>query len=82
LAAQRRFFREDWVEAILEASKTIPSGRFILPVVIDDTSLEEPALPEELGEHDWNQLPGGRTTPTFVETVVQLQRSYRSESFA
>lgn len=82
LSATRRIFRRDWVEAILEASKTLPSGRFVLPVVIDDTPAQASALPEEFSENQWEGLPAGETTPEFVEKVVQLQRSYRSESYA
>lgn len=82
LEAQRRFFRREWVDAILEARSAVPSGRFVLPVVIDDTPREAPALPGELGDTEWETLPGGATNPRFVDTVVRLQRNYRSASFA
>ncbi len=82
LAAERRFFRAEWIEAILEARKAIPSGRFILPVVVDDTSPAESAIPEEFGKLDWEKWTNGKPNSELVETVVQLQRSYRSASIA
>ena len=82
LGAERRFFRREWVEAILEARRTVPSGRYVLPVAIDDTSLDEPAVPEAFGELPWERLHGGKPSPELVKTIVELQRSYRSARFA
>jgi hypothetical protein len=82
LSAERRFFRAEWVEAILDAGKSVPSGRFILPVVIDETSVKERAMPGEFGELSWEKLPGGRPSSELVRTIVELQRSYRSRRFA
>ncbi len=82
LTVQRRFSRQEWIDALLEARKAVPSEHFILPVVIDDTSPEEPAIPEEFGEIAWEELPGGNPSSDFVKMVVQHQRSYRSASFA
>jgi hypothetical protein len=82
LSAQRRFFRAEWVEAILDAGRTAPSGRFILPVVIDETSAKERAMPGEFGELSWEKLPGGRPSSELVKRIVELQRSYRSRRFA
>jgi hypothetical protein len=82
MAAERRFFRAEWVDAILAARKAIPSGRFILPVVVDDTSPAERAIPEAFGKLDWERWTSGKPNSGLVEKVVQLQRSYRSASFA
>ncbi|MGH9334557.1 MAG: toll/interleukin-1 receptor domain-containing protein, partial [Vicinamibacteria bacterium] len=73
LTAQRRFFRGEWVGAIREAGKAVPAGRFVLPVVIDDTSKEPSAIPEEFGELPWERIPGGKPSSEFVKRVVQLQ---------
>lgn len=80
--AQRRFFQREWVEAILEAGKTVPSGRFILPVVVDAAAPSERALPEEFGKLDYERWTSNQPNSKLVETVVQLQRDYRSASFA
>lgn len=79
---QRRFFKREWVDTILEASRAVASGPFVMPVVIDDTSPRAAAIPEAFGAAEWRKLPGGKPTAEFVETVVQLQRRYRSASFA
>jgi hypothetical protein len=84
LKARRRFLRGEWVEAILEAGRTAPSGRFVLPVVIDDTSpamLGSSAIPGEFGELQWEKLPGGKPSSEFVKTLVELQRSYRRAKY-
>jgi hypothetical protein len=75
--ADRRFLREEWVEAILEAGRSAPSGRFVLPVAIDDTTRESPAIPREFGDLTWEKLPGGKPSSELVKTLIELQRSYR-----
>lgn len=82
VTARRRFFETEWVDTILEARRSVTSGRFILPVAIDDTSPRAAAMPKAFGELEWERLPDGKPSSEFVETVVQLQRSYRSASFA
>ena len=81
LKAKRRFLRGEWLEAILEAGRASPTGRFILPVVIDDTSPGGPAIPGEFGELQWEKLPGGKPSSEFVKTLVELQRSYRRAKY-
>ncbi len=87
LQARRRFLRGEWVEAILEAGRAAPSGRFVLPVVIDDTSpamlamLGSKAIPGEFGELQWEKLPGGKPSSEFVKKLVELQRSYRRAKY-
>jgi hypothetical protein len=75
--APRRFLQKEWVEAILEAARAAPAGRFVLPVVVDDASSKDASLPREFGELKWEKLPGGKPSSDFVKTLVELQRSYR-----
>jgi TIR domain len=75
--ADRRFLHREWVEAILEAGRAAPSGRFVLPVAIDDTARESPAIPREFGDLKWERLPGGKPSSELVKTLIELQRSYR-----
>jgi hypothetical protein len=82
VGAKRRFLQRDWTEAILEAVRAAPSGRFIVPVVIDDTPPGEPAMPGEFGELQWEKLPGGQPTSELVKRLVELQRSYRRAKYA
>jgi len=81
LKAKRRFLRGEWLEAILEAGRAAPTGRFILPVVIDDTRPGDPVIPGEFGELQWEKLPGGKPSSEFVKTLVELQRSYRRAKY-
>ena len=82
MTPRRRFFQKEWVDTILEARRNVNSGRFILPVAIDDTSPRAAVMPKVFGELEWERLPSGEPSPEFVETVVQLQRNYRSGSSA
>jgi hypothetical protein len=75
--ADRRFLQGEWVEAILEAGRAAPSGRFVLPVAIDDTARESPAIPREFGDLKWERLPGGKPSSELVKTLIEIQRSYR-----
>lgn len=75
--ADRRFLRGEWLEAILEAGRTAPSGRFVLPVAIDDSIGESPSIPREFGDLRWERLPGGKPSSELVKTLIELQRSYR-----
>jgi hypothetical protein len=77
LGTNRRFLQGEWVEAILEAGRAAPSGRFVVPVAIDDTARESPAIPREFGDLKWERLPGGKPSSELVKTLIQLQRSYR-----
>jgi hypothetical protein len=77
LTEKRRFFRIEWNQAIEEARKVSPTERFIVPVVIDDTSPEEPAIEENFRKLHWVQLPEGLVTPNFVNIIKQLYRKYQ-----
>jgi len=76
LTGRRRFFRIEWTEAEEEARKVAASERFILPVVIDETSPDEARIPEKFTKLHWEKLPGGQPSREFVDTVVQLFRQY------
>ena len=78
--ARRRFFRPDWVEAILEAKELVPSGPFILPVAVDDVGTSIDVLPNDFGASAWESVPRGAPSSEFVDKVVKFQRSYRSAS--
>ena len=77
LTGQRRFFRIEWEQAIEESHKVAPTAHFILPVVIDDTQSDQPALPLKFGGLHWEQAPGGEVSSDFVLKVRQLYREYQ-----
>ena len=52
-----------------------PDEAFLLPVVIDETTIDHPALPQKFQQFQWKSLPGGEPTPDFVGRVKQLYRA-------
>jgi hypothetical protein len=76
LTPDRRFFRVEWNLALDEAQMASFSSdeAFLLPVVIDDTTIDEPALPAKFRAIQWVNLPGGEPTADFVDRVKQLYR--------
>lgn len=77
LTGQRRFFRVEWDQAIEESRKVAPSERFIMPIVIDDTSPEESRLPERFCKLHWQSLPDGQPNAEFLGLVQTLYRRYQ-----
>jgi hypothetical protein len=79
LTSERRFFRVEWNLALEEAQKASFSDdeAFLLPVVIDDTKIDDPAIPTRFRAAQWKSLPGGQPTPDFVSRVQQLYRKYQ-----
>ncbi len=83
LSSQRRFFLPEWIETLEEARTIAPSSRFVFPVVIDGENWPgSEALPPPLEAEDAVFLPDGRADETFIGTVIELQRRFRSTSFA
>lgn len=73
---ETRYFRREWEQAADEAKGK--SMSFIIPVLIDDTSLEAAAPPQKFFIPQWETLPpGGQPNERFVEQVKQLYRRYR-----
>ena len=75
LTGRRRFFRREWNQALDEALGA--SGRFIMPLVLDDTSPEQEAIPETFRKLHWERAPGGRPSPDFIALVKEGFRSYQ-----
>ena len=84
LAPGRRFFRVEWNLAVEEAKMAsfLDEEAFLLPVVIDDTMLDEADVPSKFRAIQWQSLPGGQTTPEFVSRVLQLYRRYQKSRVA
>ena len=77
LTPKRRFFRIEWNHAQSVALQVPPSVQFILPVAVDDTSPDEPFLPDKWNRLHWHRLKDGQVTSEFVETVRKLYRDYQ-----
>lgn len=78
LTSRRRFFRLEWDHASRVAVQAPPNVRFILPLVIDETSPSEAAIPDAFRHLHWTRLPGAAPTPEFVEEVRRLYRAYHA----
>lgn len=77
LIPERRYFRVEWRHAEAVAMQVAPSMKFILPVVIDETTSAEPGLPGSFRDVQWTRLPQGNVTPEFAASMKQLYREYQ-----
>jgi hypothetical protein len=84
LVPERRFFRVEWNLAVEEAKMAsfLDEEAFLLPVVIDNTTVDEANVPTRFRAIQWQSLPDGRTTPEFVSRVQQLYRKYQKSRVA
>ena len=79
LTPGRRFFRVEWNLALEEAQKVSFSSdeAFLLPVLIDDTKVDDQALPAKFRTIQCFPLPGGDPTPQFIDRIQTLYRKYQ-----
>ena len=66
------YFRLEWKLGIDRSYLIAPDQTFLVPVVIDDTRDDDERVPEHFREVQWTRLPGGVTTPAFVEWIRRL----------
>jgi TolB-like protein/Tfp pilus assembly protein PilF len=66
------YFRLEWKLAIDRSHLIASDLPFLLPVVIDDTPDTDDRVPERFREIHWTHLPGGATSPAFIERVKRL----------
>ena len=66
------YFRLEWKLAVDRCHLMDADMAFLLPVVIDDTRDDDERVPERFREVQWTRLPGGETSPAFVERVQRL----------
>ena len=76
-ARHEGYFRLEWTLAAERSKLIAETIPFILPVVIDPVSENEALVPERFLQVQWSRLPGGATTPEFVERMVWLIRDFR-----
>jgi TolB-like protein len=66
------YFRLEWKLAVDRSHLMAADLAFLLPVVIDGTRDDDERVPERFREVQWTRLPGGETSPAFVERVRRL----------
>lgn len=68
-ARDEGYFRREWRLAVERAGDMHERKSFLVPVVVDGTSERGAAVPEKFRELQWTRLPGGETTPAFVDLI-------------
>jgi TolB-like protein/Tfp pilus assembly protein PilF len=71
-ARDEGYFRREWKLAADRTHDMLEKKAFLLPVAIDATPERGAAVPDKFHEVQWTRLPGGETTPEFVERVQRL----------
>ena len=66
------YFRLEWKLAVDRSHLMAAEKPFLLPVVIDATQESNAHVPDRFKEVQWTRLPGGDTSPAFVEHVRRL----------
>jgi TolB-like protein/Flp pilus assembly protein TadD len=66
------YFRREWNLAVDRTRDMAHKRAFLVPVVIDGTPERGASVPEKFHELQWTRLPGGETTPEFVERIRRL----------
>jgi hypothetical protein len=77
LTPSPRFFRAEWNYAQDIALRYPDNWRFIIPVAIDDTPPDAPAVPEKFRKLHWERMQGGQTHVEFVNEIKRLYRDYQ-----
>jgi hypothetical protein len=77
LTNERRFFRKEWEYAV-DVSKTVKPGTpFIVPVVIDETPIDDAGLPQEFRAASYISFRDSAVPPECVATVVKHYRAFQ-----
>jgi TolB-like protein len=69
------YFRREWRLAVERAGDMAEDKAFVVPLAIDGTSERSARVPDLFKYVQWMRLPGGETTPAFVERVKRLLSS-------
>lgn len=77
LTPRPRFFRTEWNYAQDVSARYPDNWRYIIPVVIDDTSPESTTIPEMFRQLHWENMQGGQTRVEFVNEIKRLYRDYQ-----
>jgi hypothetical protein len=73
---RRRYFWREWNAASNRAGGMAPDEEFIVPVVVDDTRLDQSPLPESFRRKQGPSLPGGELTPEVAQRLTEIVRNF------
>src|SRR6516225_9107931 len=71
-ARDEGYFRREWKLAVDRTHDMLEQKAFLVPVVIDGTPERGASVPDKFHELQWTRLPGGETSPEFVERIGRL----------
>jgi WD40 repeat protein len=71
-ARREGYFRLEWKLAAQRTHMMADGTPFVLPIVLDATHDADALVPEEFRSVQWTRLPGGDTSPAFVQRVRAL----------
>jgi hypothetical protein len=75
---ERRFFRVEWTKAVEEAKWRASEPPFLVPIVIDDTPVDDPSIPDEFrSERHIARAPGGEPPPDLPTILRERLRALR-----
>ena len=79
LSPRRRFFREEWRVALEQGHMASPDPAlpFLLPIVVDDTRMDAPALRPYFEELQWHRVEEGVLDDAFVTRLTLAYRQYQ-----
>jgi TolB-like protein/Tfp pilus assembly protein PilF len=66
------YFRLEWDLADQRSHMIVRNRAFIVPVCLDGTPESDAGVPESFQRVQWTRLPGGETSPAFIERVRRL----------
>jgi TolB-like protein/Flp pilus assembly protein TadD len=66
------YFRREWNLAVDRTHDMAEQKPFLVPVVVDGTRDQEAFVPDAFRAVQWTRLPGGDTSPAFVDRTKRL----------
>ena len=66
------YFRREWKLAVDRTFDMAEQKPFLVPVVVDGTRDQEAFVPDAFRAVQWTRLPGGDTSPAFVDRMKRL----------
>ena len=74
--SRRRYFWREWNAADECAGGMAPDEEFIVPVVVDDTRLDQTTLPASFLRKQGPSLPGGELRPDVTARLTEIVRNF------
>lgn len=80
-AIRRRegYFRDEWDIAVLRRRRIDDDLPFLVPVVVDETPANSRGVKDEFWKYQVTRLPGGVTTPGFLEHIRESLEMWSEE---